>query len=242
MPFCSSCGATVSGAYCSRCGGAAPSSAAPAAPVRRKTSPLVWILAGIGGLVFLGLLAVFGATYYFVRNPEVALAKIITAADPNAEVVRVDRIGRQLTIRNKRDGKETTLSFDDVKRGRFSMTSTDSDGRIERVEMGAGKVPAWVPRYPGAFANGQITATVSGSDVEEGGVYSFKTTDDPAKVIRFFEEECRRLGMTPGVSDTSHGGAHIEAEDGQGRSLQILVSRIPLAGGALGSVTFKRKR
>ena len=44
---------------------------------------------------------------YFVRNPGKVMAKLITAANPNAEVLNVDDNSRQVRIRDKRDRRSS---------------------------------------------------------------------------------------------------------------------------------------
>ena len=89
----------------------------PAPAARRKTNVVVWILCGFAGLILLGLLGTAAVAYWFVSNPGLALSKVLTAANPDIEVLNVDNVGRRLTIRNRRDGSEVTVSFDDVKDG-----------------------------------------------------------------------------------------------------------------------------
>jgi hypothetical protein len=88
MAFCTSCGASVTGAFCRQCGtpvsaasgqGAAsaapapvsaaqPQPAAGAAPVQRKTSALVWILVIVLGLFVLGGIVTAGFTWFVVHK------------------------------------------------------------------------------------------------------------------------------------------------------------------------------
>src|SRR5436190_7169406 len=158
MAFCTSCGSEVKGAFCGQCGApapgsgaqrpqqppanfpasaGAPASAAPAATVAKGTSPLVWILVAVAGIFVLGIISVVGGGLFLARrianNPEAVLAKIITATNPDAEVVRMDSGSRQMTIRDKRNGQEVTMSFDDVKNGRLKFSATDEHGKIAHV-------------------------------------------------------------------------------------------------------------
>src|SRR5262249_49559896 len=128
MAFCTSCGAQVKGAFCEQCGapasaaaggaGAAPQqpqmSPTPMTPPQmspagmqpvppmatKKSNPLVWILLIIVGLIAVGFVGCVVAVGWFARNPGVALAKIITASNPNAEVVSTDSNAKTVTIRD----------------------------------------------------------------------------------------------------------------------------------------------
>ena len=92
MPFCESCGAPVSGAFCTQCGGrskagepapASPTSPAPAVAAPRKTSPLVWILVAILGLFVVGGIAVVGTGIFFVHKAKQAgLDPAVMRTDP----------------------------------------------------------------------------------------------------------------------------------------------------------------
>jgi hypothetical protein len=252
MPFCSTCGAEVKGAFCPQCGAAAapgaphPAPPAVAAPVPvRKISPIVWILGGIGLLFVLGVIVVFAFVGYVVRNPERAMARMISAANPDAEILRYDKAGRTVTIRDKRDGSEVTLSFDDLQQGRFTLSGIDGKGKKGRVEVGAGsgRLPAWLPAYPGAKIESHITGTGDdGSETGEGGMYTFTTHDDPSRVMSFYQEKCGELNMKVELSTATADGGKIAAEDEDGnRSLTVVVGSGP-GGGATGAVTFKRRR
>jgi len=161
-----------------------PGAAASTIPVRRKTSPIVWILAAIGGVILLGILCLFAVGFYIARNPDAVWAKLITLANPDAEVLNVNNASKQITIRDKRNGKEVTVSFDDIKNGRFRLTATDGNGNVGRVEMGAGsgKLPVWLPTYPGTKIESHVSRMDdNGNERAEDGVYSFTTGDEPGR-------------------------------------------------------------
>ena len=266
MAFCTSCGATVQGAFCQQCGTpqsataaqpaapqampqAAPQAAyAGAAPVKGKISPIVWILLAVVGLVVLGIVGLVGAGLYVaksvVSNPGLMMAKIITAANPDAEVVSTDPRSQTMRIRDRKTGEEFTLSFDDVKQGKLKISATGKNGEVANVEIGGGegKMPAWVPAYPGAKAQGNMTARgESGDGTGEGGVVTFTTADSPAKVTAFYEAKCKEMGATVNLSAASDAGGMLTCVDEGGkRTLSVMVGG---SGGETSfTLTYGRKR
>ena len=85
------------------------------APVKRRTSPIVWILVGILGLFLLCVIGVMAAGFFIARNPGMVMSKLITAANPDVEVLNTDLGAKTLRIRDRKTGKEVTVSFDDAK-------------------------------------------------------------------------------------------------------------------------------
>ena len=249
--FCQQCGAPLSASAHSVAGQpAAPVSTPPGAapvvvPVKRKTSPLVWILVGILGLFLLCVVGLVGAGIFVARNPGVVMGKLITAANPDAEVVSTDMGAKTLRIRDKRTGKEVTVSFDDVKNGRIRFSATGDDGQVASVEMGegSGQMPKWVPAYPGARAEGNFTAKGEAEDgMGEGGMVSFKTDDSPDKVLSFYEEKFKEMGMTVEMSAKGAGGGAVTGKDEAGRrTIHVMVGSGSGDGSTI-AVTFGRKR
>ena len=265
MAYCPSCGATVQGAFCQQCGSAlsAPSSTPlstagaqpvpaqgvpPAAVVQRKISPIVWILLTVAGIFVLCVVGLVIAGVFVarnvVRNPGMVMAKIITAANPDAEVVSTDMDSQTIRIRDRKTGKEVTLSFDDVKKGRFKISAMGENGEVANVEIGGGeaKLPAWVPMYPGARAQGNITAKGESSDgTGEGGVVAFTTPDPASKVTAFYEAKCREMGMTVDLTQvTDTGGMVLGQDEGGRRTLHVMVAGG--SGDTTLTVTYGRKR
>ena len=222
--------------------GAAPMAGVPA---KKKTSVVVWILLAIGGLIVLGIIGVVAAGVYFVKNPGFAMGKLITAANPDAEVLSTDTGAQTIRIRDRKTGKEFTLSFDDIKNGRFKMSATGDNGEVANVEIGGGvgKLPSWVPTYPGAKAQGNITA--KGEDDQgmgEGGVVTFTTGDAAPRVFTYYQDKCKEMGMKLEMTQVSDNGGMIVAQDeAEQRTLHVVV-----AGGGNGdstiTVTYGRKR
>ena len=206
-----------------------------AAPAKRGISPIVWILIGLAGIVVLGIVGMGITAMYFAKNPGLVMAKLITASNPNVEVLSTDMGSQTVRIRDKKTGEEVTLSFDDVKKGRLKFSARGDNGEVASVEIGGGdaKLPSWVPAYPGAKAQGNMTARGTSSDGSgEGGVVTFVTPDSPSKVTAYYEGKCKDLGADVKVTQSSDmGGMLVCADEAGERSLNVLV------GGSSGDTT-----
>ena len=107
--------------------------AAGAAPVKRKTSPLVWVLVIILGLFLLGAIAVVGTGLFIVhkvrqagfdpelmrQNPGLAITKMIAKANPDVDVLNTDESSGKITVRDKKTGKVVTMTFDEAKNSKL---------------------------------------------------------------------------------------------------------------------------
>ena len=157
MPFCTKCGASVQGRFCIQCGTPVSAAAAgqpapppapappvqpvaqpgyaPAAPVSKKTSPVVWIIVGIAGFFLLiGILVIAGGLFFvhkvkqagldpelMQRNPALAVAKMIATVNPDVEVLNVDERRGVIRVKDKKTGKILIADFEDAKNGNFKF-------------------------------------------------------------------------------------------------------------------------
>lgn len=205
-----------------------------APPPKKKTSPLVIVLAIVGGLMALLVIGVVAGGLFIVNkvkqagfdpdewrdNPGVAAAKMITAMNPDAEVVRVDEDRGVVVIREKSSGKTITMNFEDIKQGR--LTFSDSEGGSVTVGGGA-DLPSWVPLYPGAKPEGGLAAT--NSKEGSGGAFSFTSSDSPATVIQQYRSTLENAGFTVEAHNSSDsGGILIGKDEGNSRSVTATVS------------------
>ena len=223
----------------------------PATPGQRKTSPIVWVLVIILGLFVLGAISVVGVGMFVVhkvheagidpelwhRNPGLAASKMITAFNPNIEMVRINDADNTITMRDKRTGHEWTMTFDDVQLGRFHMNMRGDNGASLDIGGDASKIPSWIPAYPGSKPE---VAFSGSSDQGEGGTFTFKTSDSPQDVMKFYQDKINGLGMkTNLVANTPDGGTIAASDEGGGRSLNVTVSA---SGGQTGvTVIYGRK-
>ena len=215
----------------------APPPGAPMPP--KKISPIVWILVGIVGFFILAGLAISIGVGIFVhkvkQNPAMAVAKLMTAANPDVEVLSADEGRNSVKLRDKKTGETFSVNLDDIKNGRIdlrgpkgerSTIQAQADGGNGSVEIngpngsmkfGAGanaKIPDWIPMYPGATA--QANFSMQGGDAS-GGTFSYTTPDSSEAVMAFYDRTLKAAGfkITPHISANSGGssGALVSAED-----------------------------
>ena len=222
MAFCTQCGASVSGTFCSQCGtpvaaaggqppapppppAAAPYGQPVAVPVARKTSPIVWVLVIVLGFFVLGGIAVIGTIGYFAHRV------------------------RQAVQVNGRDGG-------------FSIKTRGADGKDATIQFGGtGKIPSWIPSYPGS--EGHTTFAVTGSaDEGEGGAFSFNTSDDPERVKTFYTDKCKDMGMAVSLESTSNDGGLLVAQENGGDRRSLTVTLGKQSGQTNVAIWYGRKR
>jgi hypothetical protein len=271
MAFCTNCGADITGAICVQCGrpaaqsaaagaptpapAAAPASAAVPAVAPRRTSPIVWVLVILLVLFGIGILAVVGTAGFvlhrarragidadlFRSNPGLAIGKMIAATHPGLDVIDTDERTGTVTLRDRRNGKRFTMSFDSARNGSFKLKADDGEGGAGSVEFGAGaKLPSWIPQYPGSNPETVFSATGdSGHDAGEAGNFNFQTDDDASKVLSFYEDKAKELGMTLHTVGAGQTGT-VAASDDNDRFLKVIA--IGHSGRTTVNVTYGRKR
>ncbi len=223
-------------------------------PAPRRTSPLVWVLVILLGLFMLFGIGIFGAGWFVVhklhqagvdpellrRNPGMAVGKMLAASNPNLDVVRTDDNAGTITLRDRRTGKETTITFDQARQGKITFSAEDENGKRATVEFGAtGKPPGWVPEYPGSHPTYSIKGSADGG--EEGGNFTYTTDDPAAKVMSFYQDKAKDLGMEAKVTTTTpDGGMLVASREGDERSLTVVVGSS--SEHTTVNVTYARKR
>jgi hypothetical protein len=255
--------------------GAPPPMAPPPAP--KKLGPLAWILIIFGGLVALMIVAVIGIGLFAVHklkqagfdpelmrsNPALATAKMVTALNPDLEVVNVDDARGIIRVHDKRQNKNFLLNFEDAKHGRMVMQeegkqavtiTAAGEGASGAVEMksseGSFKIggnapvnlPSWVPNYPGSQPQAAFTA--DGADGKRV-VYAFKTSDPSDKVVEFYKSGLGSGGLavenaTMSASGGNTGGM-VSAKDSSGKR-QAMVTVGTENGQTSVTVTYVEKK
>lgn len=195
----------------------------------KKTPVWVWILAAVGGVIVLGIVA-FGLLSYYVfkkvtevaTNPAAAAA-LISKIDPNLEVLDVDENKKVLRVRNRQNNEEVVISLADLQAGRLKISKEGKDG-LESVEIGGQvKLPTWMPKYPDVEFKG--IGAVSSDKEGDGGMFTFETGDPADKIISFYREGLEKRGFK--ADEGTHGGA----------GTAVLMMKSDADGGATVTVT-----
>jgi hypothetical protein len=160
----------------------------------------------------------------FGNNPAFAAAKMVASLNPDVDLIDANESTGKITVRDKKTGKTVTMDFRDIQKGRFSFEGEDGkkvdleakgegdsgsltvkgpDGSMEFGSGSAAKIPAWVPKYPGAQVAGTFS-TQSGQG--EGGTFQLKCSGTVDAVAAFYEREIKSAGMTVQKHSMQTGG------------------------------------
>lgn len=216
-----------------------------APPVKKGLSPLAWVGIGCGviillGVVAMGVLGFFAKKQFdkFADNPTKAAAELVVRTNPDLELVSTDDKAGTMTIRDKKENKEFTLSFDDIKNGKFAITTADGTTTIDATSQDGIKVtddkgnvsqlgatsnenlPGWIPTYPNGESSG-ITAVTS--PTEKSGGFTVATSDSVDAVTGFYDSKLKDAGFQ--VTKTSFpGGANVTGStEGDKRTLTVQI-------------------
>ena len=220
-------------------------------PAAKKTSPLVWILAGIGIIVVLATITC-GVGAFFIgravknagfdsdlmkKNPGLAMTKMVTALNPNFDVVSTNDRAGTVTVREKSTGKTVTYKFDPDKK---SLVIIGSDGAEMKIGSGAAAtpMPAWAPVYPGSSPQGSYSVQ---STEGNSGTFTFKTPDAASKVTSFYQDQLRAAGFNVTLVSSGEQGGMLSAEDAD-KKRTIIVTAGASNGTTTGSVTVNEKK
>ena len=211
---------------------------APAVAAQRKTSPIVWVLVIVLGLFVLGGLTIAGLGFFVVhkvkqagldpdlmaRNPGLAISKLVASTNPDIQVLNTNDNAGTITVRDRRTGKVTTLTFDQARNGQFSVTAQDDQGKNATLDFGGSVrgIPGWVPSYPGG-STPKSTFSASAGDGNVSGSFTFTTTDSQERVLSFYQDKCKELGLKTTNISSPGGGSVIGTDDVTKRSLLVFV-------------------
>jgi hypothetical protein len=189
---------------------------------KKGLPPIAWIAIGCAGvLVVVGIVAVVGGLFVFNKakdfaeemeeDPILASAKLLSAANPEIELVEADKDNERVTFRNTETGEEYTVDYDDIREGRISFSSSEGTMTLD-VEEDEGRLtvtsqegtttydtgdratdlPDWVPVYPGSEPEGAFKSQTPDA---HAGAYTIRTKADRGQVVDYFAAELERAGL-----------------------------------------------
>jgi hypothetical protein len=237
-------------------------------PAKKGLGPLGWVLIGCGGLILVGALVLGGITWFakkkidqFAENPTFNAAKLAVQMNPEIELVSADEGKNTITFKNKKTGEVVTISAEDAKEGRWSVTTNEGtttfDGSAEKGTLsvtnekgetstfGAGlqeDLPSWIPTYPGGAVQGSYDTN---SAQGRSAAFTVTTQDSVTKVLDYYEAQLKEAGFKVDKSSYSAngqlaGGSVTATEDNQKRTASVMVA--PSAEGTSAIVTFQDKK
>jgi hypothetical protein len=235
---------------------------------RKGVSPVVWIVVGIFGFFLLvGTIFTIGVGMFVhkaTKNPALTAAKLLAMANPDVEIVSSDDRRNTVTLRDKKSRETITVDLDQIQKGKINFRGADgqtasiqahTDGQTGSLEIkgpegsvkfgagaNAGKVPSWVPAYPGVSA--QANFTMEAKDGEAGN-FTFSTKDAPGSVLGFYERGLKQGGfkITSNISGAAGGetGGMISGEEESTKHTVIVI--VGTSDGSTGvNVSFSTKK
>ncbi len=223
----------------------------PVAP-KKKSSLLTIALGCLGVVVILVVVAVLGSVFWFKnsefgktfsKNPAQAAAMLIIKSNPDLEVVKTDDADGTITVRNRKTKEETTMSFNDIQKGKFSITDANGqqttfdgtggkDGKVTITGKDGQTVigteatpPKWAPTYPGLKSLSGVRTTKDG---KVSGSYTSETSDAPAKVQEFFHRELTNGGFQLDEQTLNQNGQNAATITGthadHGQKVSVMIS------------------
>lgn len=247
-------------------------------PPQKKSNVVMWVLAGCGTFIVLCVIVVVLGGYFvwnkakeagldpdlMQKRPALAVAKMMVAANPDAELVSVDDEKGLITIRDKKTGKTVTVNLEEAKSGKITFKG---DGKEEEVTLQAkgegdagslevkskdgavvfgagseGKFPDWLPSYPGASVQGG-TFQATGKDGETGS-FGLSTPDSIEKVVQFYEDKLGLAGLKITTNTVQQNGSTIARSlvgEDKAKNRSAFINAISEKGETQVTVVFRSK-
>lgn len=178
-------------------------------PPPKKSKVWIWVLAGCGSFVLLGVIVVMVGGFFIwnkakeagfdpelmEKNPAMAAAKIIAATNPDIEVVSTNDAKGTITLREKKTGKTITINLEDARSGRISFQQEGEDPvTIEaQGEGGSGSVEMKSSEGTAKFGGGALEEVPDWLPEYPGvtiqGNFSMKGTDKSAGHFTFTTQD-----------------------------------------------------
>jgi hypothetical protein len=229
-----------------------PGGMPPAPPKSSGVKVILWIVGVLVALIVFVIVAMAGLGFFFLhkakqagldpelirKNPGLAAAKMVVMNNPELQVVSSNDNTGTMVVRDKRNGKTTTLKFDTARKtmvvideqGKQASITADADsgtivmkGEDGTVKIGAkaNSAPGWVPVYPGASPQNTMSVDEKG---KQSGTYVFISKDSPEKIMSYYSEQLTSAGMKLTTTSGSEGGVISANQDSDARSVLVTVS------------------
>lgn len=122
-------------------------------PPQKKSNVLMWVLAGCGTFIVLGVIVVALGGYFvwnkakeagldpelMQKQPALAVAKMMVATNPDVELVSVDDEKGLITVKDKKTGKTVTINLDQAKSGKITFKGDGQDEEVTLEAKGEGE-------------------------------------------------------------------------------------------------------
>ncbi|QTN32600.1 hypothetical protein HZ994_09735 [Akkermansiaceae bacterium] len=203
------------------------------APAKQGMPAMAWVGIGCGGLLAIAIIAGIliakagmEKLREFTANPEKSAAEMIVSMSPELSRVSQDDAKGTMTIRTK-DGKEMTLSYQDIAAGKISVT--DENGNITTIgSTDLSKLPAWVPK-PDDLSDA-VSLFQSDSDGQFSGQFSGNSAMAVDDLKSFYETQATSLGLSSNSSSSMNLNSTTVCTleySGGGKSLKVIITAKP---------------
>ncbi len=195
------------------------------------------------------------------KDPGLAVAKMIATSNPNIEVLEVDEDKGIIRVRDKETGKTLAMDLKEAKNGKIvflgegnerveiqssgdgdkaTLDIKSSEGSMS-IGAGAGKLPGWLPAYPGAKSSGGAEFY---SERGDAGSCTLISSDSAPAVAAFYEKALNGAGFAVEKSSNQIPGQGLmtilQAQDGNNQR-KANVTVIPGANGTSINLSFEGK-
>ena len=199
-------------------------------PQKKGLSVWAWLAIGCVGILVVGGAATIAGTWWMAKkaksaiaeyqdNPAMATVKMLTAVNPDIELVSTDEANGKVTLKNKKTGEVMTVDLADIEQGKINFETADGkeasvnfDQQAGQLEMrgadgsvasfgGATELPSWVPAYPGSTAEGVYSAEDA---TQKGGTFGLTTGDSVNDVFAYYKQQLEGAGFK--VTESKYSG------------------------------------
>jgi len=188
-----------------------------AVPVKKKTSPWVWVLVGCLGLfVICGV--IFGVATFFIakkakgfveemaENPVKKSVEMMVRMNPDLELVSTDDEAETMTIKDKKTGEVSTFNWSDIQNGKMTFESDGKSVTIDGSEAGQGRMTVQdengestfsmgggaegVPSWFPAYHDASEVAVLvnANQNGQQSTIWTFKSGDEPPALLAFYQQ------------------------------------------------------